>query len=359
MKKALDLAKKGMGYTSPNPLVGAVLVKDGKVIGKGYHRFYGGPHAEVYAIEDAGTEARGATLYVNLEPCSHYGKTPPCALKIIEAGIKRVVVAMEDPNPLVSGKGIKLLKEAGIEVEVGLMEGEARRLNEIFLKYISTDLPFVIIKIAQTLDGYLATGTGDAKWITNREARLYGHKLRHQVDAILVGIGTVLADNPSLTTRLPAGGGRDGIRIVLDSKLRIPPEARIINQDSPAKTIIACGQEVDQNKMLRLQDKKGVEILPLPLNREGRIPLRELLSRFHSDGISSILVEGGSRVNYSFLKSGLVDRVYTFIAPKILGGSDGIPVFTGEGPAKMDGLKRLKNVRCQNLGDNLLIIGDL
>jgi diaminohydroxyphosphoribosylaminopyrimidine deaminase/5-amino-6-(5-phosphoribosylamino)uracil reductase len=357
IKKALELARKGEGYTSPNPLVGAIVVKDGEIIGKGYHQYYGGPHAEVYALDEAGEQAKGATIYVTLEPCSHYGKTPPCSLKIIKSGIKRVVVAMEDPNPLVAGRGIDELKKAGIEVETGILEKEARLLNEAFLKYITSEYPFVYLKTAQTLDGYLATRTGDSQWITNKKARLWGHRLRHRVDAILVGIGTILKDDPALTTRLPGRKGKDSIRIVLDARLETPLDARILNQTSDTSTIIVTGDQIAEGRLAMYSNLEQVEILSLPLNKEGRIPLRELLKKLHVRGISSLLVEGGGRVNYSFLKEGLVDKLYCFIAPVILGGNDGISTFSGKGPDRIVEISKLKEVEYQLLDDNLLLIG--
>ncbi|MFP4015456.1 MAG: bifunctional diaminohydroxyphosphoribosylaminopyrimidine deaminase/5-amino-6-(5-phosphoribosylamino)uracil reductase RibD [Halanaerobiales bacterium] len=359
MKIALELAQKGEGYTSPNPMVGSVVVKDGEIIGQGYHQYYGGPHAEVYALDQAGERAEGATIYVTLEPCSHYGKTPPCSVKVVNSGVKKAVIAMTDPNPLVAGRGIKHLEKAGIEVKVGILEKEAKELNEPFVKFICTDRPFVYLKSAQTLDGFLATRTGDSKWITNEKARLFGHKLRHKVDAILVGIGTVINDDPSLTTRLPDQKGKDSTRIILDARLEIPLEARLINQESEAGTIIVTGEDCDLNRKEELSEKKGVDILTIPLNAQGRIPLDLLLKILHDQCISSILVEGGGRVNYSFLKAGLVDKIYSFIAPKILGGNDGISMYAGEGPSLMSQVKEIKDIQYQILDDNILLIGKL
>lgn len=359
MREALKLAWKGEGYTSPNPLVGAVVVKDGEVVGRGYHRYYGGPHAEVYALDEAGKQAEGATIYVNLEPCSHYGKTPPCSLKIIESGIRQVVIAMEDPNPRVSGRGIKQLQKAGILVKIGLLADEARELNESFIKYITSDYPFVYLKIAQTLDGFLATKTGESKWISNEKARLMGHRLRHKVDAILVGVGTILADNPSLTTRLPDDKGKDSIRIILDSRLETPLDARLLNQDSAARTILVIDEQLNTTRRNLYTNKKNIELLPMALDTKGRIPLKILLNKLHERGIGSILVEGGGRVNYSFLQENLIDKVYAFITPKVLGGNDGIASFTGEGPDSMVEVKKLRNIKYRILGDNILLSGKL
>ncbi len=359
MKKSLSLAKLGEGYTSPNPLVGAVIVKNNKIVGKGYHQNYGGVHAEVNALKDAANKAQHGTLYVNLEPCSHYGKTPPCASAIIKAEIKRVVVAMKDPNPLVAGRGIELLKDAGIEVKIGVLVEEARQLNEAFIKYITTEFPFVYLKTAQTLDGFLATGRGDSKWITNKQAREYGHQLRHKVDAILVGIGTILKDNPRLNTRFSGKEGKDSLRVVLDTKLSIPLEARIINQESTAGTLIVTSEGINNRKNELLEKKENVEILQLPVDRKGKIPLKKLLYFLHNKNISSLLVEGGGSINYSFLTRGLIDKIFTFIAPRILGGNDGVSAYSGSGPETMEFITDLKEVRFQQLGDNMLVTGKL
>lgn len=358
MKKALELARKGEGYTSPNPLVGAVVVKDKKIVGQGYHKFAGGPHAEVYALEEAGDKSKGAALYVNLEPCCHFGKTPPCTQKIIEFGIERVVIAVKDPNSLVAGKGIKELRQAGIKVKTGVMKEKAETLNEIFIKYITTDYPFVYLKAAQTLDGFLATGSGDSQWITNEKSRLQGHHLRHRVDAVLVGINTVINDNPRLTTRLPESPSQDSMRIILDSHLRIPPEADIVNHQSQAKTLIVTGAKVNSSKKNLLKSKEKVEVMTVPLNNEGKIPVKVLLKKLHKREITGILIEGGGRVNHSFLKAGMIDKVYIFIAPKIIGGSDGISVFSGKGVNRMKDVSSLKNVKFKEIDDNVLITGE-
>src|SRR6056297_2782771 len=256
MARAIKLAELGEGSASPNPMVGAVVVNAGEIVGEGYHKHYGGPHAEVIALDQAGEKAKRAVLFVTLEPCSHYGKTPPCAKKIIKSGIKRVVVAMVDPKPEVAGRGIEMLREAGVKVKLGLFEEEAKKINEVFLKYIQTDYPFIILKKAQTLDGYIASSSGDSKWITNSEARLEGHKLRHRSDAIMVGIGTILADNPSLTARLEKKTGIDPLRIVLDPLLEIPLEAKIINQKSDADTLIITSEKFPPAKAAAAQKKK-------------------------------------------------------------------------------------------------------
>jgi len=360
MARALELAKLGEGSTSPNPMVGAVVVKDGKIVGEGYHQKYGGPHAEVFALKAAGEKAIGADIYVSLEPCSHYGKTPPCAQKLINTGIKRAVIAMVDPNPEVAGRGIEMLREAGIEVELGLLKEEAQNLNEIFLKYIKSDYPFVYLKKAQTLDGYIASSSGDSKWITNSAARLEGHKLRHRADAIMVGIGTVIADDPSLTARLESKNGIDPIRIILDPLLEIPLTAKIINQKSTAKTLIITSDNLNnsaaQIKKEKLLKKKQVEILTFETDNTNYFNLKKLLIELRERKISSVLVEGGAKLSHTFLKENLVDKFYYFIAPKIYGGSDGIASFCGEGPKMMSGAVELEILEQKNIDNNILLI---
>jgi diaminohydroxyphosphoribosylaminopyrimidine deaminase/5-amino-6-(5-phosphoribosylamino)uracil reductase len=354
MKKALALAKKGQGYTSPNPMVGAVIVKDGEVKGKGYHQSVGQAHAEVNAIEDAGAQAKGATLYVNLEPCNHTGRTPPCTRKILEAGIKRVVVAMEDPNTIAGG-GCVFLKQRGIEVLTGICENEAKRLNEAFIKYVHTKSPFVLIKCAATLDGRIATRTGDSRWVTGEKARRYVHRLRHAVDAIMVGIGTIHADNPNLTTRLGSKKGSDPIRIVLDTHLSISPDARILKLDSSSDTILITGNSVSEDKKKKIF-KKGVRQIVQPV-KDGQIDLKPLMVRLGAMGITSLLVEGGGRVIASALKSGIADKAFFFYAPKILGGDDGIPICRGPGPQRMKDCIQVKNIRVHRFGDDVMIEG--
>ena len=354
MKMALDLAHKGQGYTSPNPMVGAVVVKDGKVKGSGYHQGIGLAHAEVNAIEDAGAQTKGATLYVNLEPCNHTGRTPPCTRKILEAGIKRVVVAMDDPNTTAGG-GAVFLKEHGIEVLIGVCEEPARKLNEAFVKYVQTKRPFVLLKCAATLDGRIATRSGDSKWVTGEKARKFVHQLRHAVDAILVGVGTIHADDPSLTTRLDSGNGLDPVRVVLDTHLSISPSARILQLDSNSDTILVTSNKVAENKK-RAVEKKGVRLIELPVNNDG-IEMQPLLDRLGKMGFTSLLVEGGSRVIASALSSGIVDKILFFYAPKILGGDDGIPICRGPGPELMKDCIRIKNIRVQRFDDDVMIEG--
>lgn len=352
MEEAIELAKKGRGFASPNPLVGAIVVKDGVILGKGYHERAGLPHAEVIALEEAKERAQGATLYVNLEPCSHYGRTPPCVSLIQERGIERVVAAMEDPNPLVKGRGFFALREAGIEVEVGIMEEEARRLNHIFIHYITKKRPYVYLKGAMTLDGKIATRTGDSKWISNSLSRELAHQLRHRLDAILVGRGTVEKDDPKLTTRLPNGGGSDGARIILDSHLRLSSSRQVFHLSSKSSTLLATISR-DKERALRWK-RRGVEVLFLK-EREGRVDLEDLLQRLGEREITSILVEGGSEVNGSFFEAGLVDTLVLFISPKILSGREATPFTGGRGWDEVKNSLQVKEYRIDQLNEDLLV----
>ncbi|WP_442594709.1 bifunctional diaminohydroxyphosphoribosylaminopyrimidine deaminase/5-amino-6-(5-phosphoribosylamino)uracil reductase RibD [Neobacillus sp. D3-1R] len=332
MKMALDLAATAKGRTNPNPVVGAILVKDGVIVGSGLHRKAGEPHAEVHAFRMAGEHAKGATLYVTLEPCSHFGKTPPCANLVVESEVSRVVVAMQDPNPQVAGRGIELVRKAGIEVEVGILEAEAKLLNERFIHNMLTKTPFVISKVAMTLDGKIATYNGHSKWITGEESRYNVHRLRNEVDAILVGIGTVMADDPQLTTRLESGG-KNPIRIILDSDLRIPVDAKITDC-SVAKTWIVTQKGVNPEKIHALE-QKGIELLYIPKMASG-LDLKELMERLFEKGVTDLLVEGGSEINGSFLREGLINKFFIYMAPKILGGRGSLTPFTGDDVENMD-----------------------
>lgn len=355
MKMALELARKGEGFTSPNPMVGAVLVKDGEVVGKGYHARAGLAHAEIEALREAGEKAKGATLYVNLEPCCHHGRTGPCVEAIVAAQVKRVVLAMVDPNPLVAGKGIARLKAAGVEVAAGVLAEEAARLNEVFIKYITTGLPFVVAKAAVSLDGKIATRLGESQWITGEEARAFGHRLRHRYDAVLVGVNTVLADNPSLTARLPEGRGRDPVRIVLDSSARTPPDARIITQESSAPTIIAVTEEAAEERVTALS-RAGAQIVVTPA-RKGRVDLAWLMKELAAREITSVLIEGGGEVHASALSAGIVDKVVFFIAPKIIGGKEAPGPVGGCGADRLAGAVTLRDVRVSRLGEDILVEG--
>jgi len=356
MRMALELAAEGRGFTSPNPMVGAVIVKDGEVVGRGWHEFAGGPHAEVNAIAEAGEQARGATLYVTLEPCNHYGRTPPCTTAVLAAGISRVVTAMDDPNPKVTGGGNACLRENGVEVVTGILEPEARRLNAFFLKHVRTGRPYVILKCAATLDGKIATQSGDSRWVTGEAARAYVHELRHAVDGIMVGVNTIRADDPRLTTRREHGRSRDPVRIILDTRLTIPEDAKVLQGESVSGTLIVSGQLSDNAQRQRLIDR-GIRILDIPA-KEDRIDLDALMDHLGGMGITSLLVEGGGQLSAGVLRAGVVDRICFFYAPKILGG-DGISLCSGPGPEKMADAIRVANMDVRRFGDDFLIEGDV
>jgi len=354
MKRALRLAEAGRGRTSPNPVVGAVLVKRGKVVGEGYHAKIGGAHAEIIGLHQAGEKARGAVLYLNLEPCTHYGRTPPCVPQIIKAGVKRVVIGMKDPNPVVNGKGIEALKESGLDVKVGVLGKECRRLNEAFCKYILKKEPFVVLKVAATLDGKIATRNGDSKWISGEASRRFVHKLRDEVDGVLVGIGTVLRDDPLLTARMKEG--REPYRIVLDSRLKIPEEAKVF-ENSPLEVILATTGSAPQDKIERLE-KRGVRVLIID-SKEGRVNLRSCLSKLGEIGIMNLLVEGGSRVNGSFLDEGLVDKFLLFLSPKLIGDPQSVGIFGGRGVSNLKEAVGLKEIKTKRMGEDIFVEGYL
>jgi len=354
MKRALHLAEKGRGRTSPNPMVGAVLVKRGKVVGEGYHTRAGEPHAEIVAIKNAGEKAKGATLYLNLEPCTHYGKTPPCAPAVIEAGVRKVVVGIEDPNPLVKGRGVARLKQAGLDVKVGTLEKECRRINEAFCKYIVQHEPFVILKMAATLDGKLATRNGESQWITGETSRRFVHRLRDQVDGVVVGIGTVLKDDPMLTARIR--GGRDPYRIVFDSRLRIPENAKVVDL-SPSKTIVATTEMASQDKIERLR-KKGVRVL-ISDSKSGKVDLKSSLLKLGELGLMSLLVEGGSQINGSFLDEGLIDKIFLFLSPKLIGDPLAPGIFSGEGVLHLRETFFITELKVRRMGEDILLEGYL
>lgn len=335
-------------------MVGAIVIKDGELIGEGYHAKAGEAHAEIVALKQAGEEARGATLYLNLEPCTHYGKTPPCAPQVIASGLKRVVIGMEDPNPLVRGKGIEALRGSGLDVTVGILEKECRRLNEAFCKYIFNREPFVVLKVAATLDGKIATRKGDSKWISGEVSRRFVHKLRDQVDGVLVGIGTVLKDDPLLTARIR--GGRNPYRIILDSRLRIPEGARVIGA-SPSKVIIVSTELAPKDKLGKLE-KQGVQILMID-SREGRIHLKSCLSKLGELGMMTLMVEGGSQVNGSFLDEGLIDKILLFLSPKLMGDHQALGIFSGREIYDLQEAVALKEIKTKRMGDDVLIEGYL
>ena len=353
MKRALELSLKGIGKTNPNPLVGAVIVKDGRIIGEGYHEYFGGPHAEVNAIRNAWEDVEGATIYVTLEPCSHYGKTPPCADLLVEKKFKKVVVSMIDPNPKVAGRGVSILRQNNIEVVTGVLEEEARKTNEIFLKYIQEKKPFCILKTAMTLDGKIATKTGESMWITNEKSRNHVHELRNMVSGIMVGVNTIIKDNPSLTTRLE-GGGTDAVRIIVDSRLRIPLESKILKLKSDKKTIIATTEMADIDKLKKLRSMENVEVVITPA-KESMVDLEFLFDWLGIEGIDSVLVEGGSTLNFSILKKKLADKVIAFIAPKIIGGEEAKMPVGGKGFEHLKDAVLLKDMKVSTFDDDIMI----
>jgi diaminohydroxyphosphoribosylaminopyrimidine deaminase/5-amino-6-(5-phosphoribosylamino)uracil reductase len=333
MQLALELAEKGRGRTSPNPMVGAVLVKDGRVVGRGYHQRAGGPHAEVNAIDNAGERVRGATLYVTLEPCNHFGRTPPCTHKILDAGIRRVVVAMDDPNPGVQGGGNRYLQDHDVDVTTGICENQARTLNEAFITWVTTGKPFVVVKCAATLDGRIATRTGDSRWVTGPAARQFVHRIRHAVDGIMVGVETVKKDDPSLTTRLDGSTGADPTRIILDTHLSTPLASKLLHQASGAPTWVVCAAHAPADRQTALEDT-GARVVTAAIER-GRIDLSALMQQLGKMGITSLLIEGGGTVIGSAFAAGIVNKICFFYAPKILGGDDGVPICRGTGPDSM------------------------
>jgi diaminohydroxyphosphoribosylaminopyrimidine deaminase/5-amino-6-(5-phosphoribosylamino)uracil reductase len=368
MKLALKLAARGAGWVSPNPMVGAVVVKDGQVVGRGYHRRVGLPHAEVEALRAAGAAARGAELYVTLEPCNHEGRTPPCTRAILKAGVSRVIIATRDPNPRVAGGGVEFLRSRGVSVEVGLLEVAARRVNEAWFHWVATGRPWVTVKAACSLDGKIATAGGESQWLTGEAARALGHRLRHQADAIVVGIGTVLADDPQLTTRLPnrktknekrktKNPGKDPIRLVLDSKLRIPLTARLLHLDSPAPTWVATTGQAPPAKRRALADL-GARVLVLP-EAAGRVSLPGLLEFLGAQQVQSLLVEGGAEVLGAFFDQKLVHLFRFFYAPTILGGRAALGVVGGLGVDRLKEARRAQNLEIRRVGEDFLVSGYL
>jgi|SRR3989344_611015 len=350
MEMALELALKGKGFTSPNPLVGALIVKRGKIIGKGFHKKAGEPHAEINALKEAGSRARDGILYATLEPCSHWGKTPPCTEKIVQSGVKEVVIAMKDPNPIING--YEELKLRGIKTRIGILEEEAKRINEPYTKWITTKRPFVVVKAATSLDGKIATKTGDSKYITGNQARKYVHELRSQYDAVMVGSNTVLRDSPQLTVRLTKG--RNPLKIVVDSKLRTPLTANIVKNE-PGKLFIVTSDQASKSKIKQFQ-QKGVNVLAFK-TKKGKVDLDEVMKELGKREISSILVEGGAELNAEAIRSKIVDKVLFFIAPKFIG--EGITALGDLGIKKVDRSIKVKNLTYKKLGKDMLIEGYL
>ena len=363
MSRALQIAERGRGRTSPNPMVGAVLVKDGQIVGEGFHPRAGEPHAEIFALRQAGETAGGATLYVTLEPCCHFGRTPPCTRALVAAGVAEVHMAMLDPNPLVAGKGRAELEAVGIRTVVGEHEGESRSLNEVFVHWITTKIPFVIAKFAMSLDGKMATRTGESRWITGPDARRYTHQLRDQVDAILVGANTVLADDPLLTTRLEEVDVHHPLRVILDSRGRVPLTARVFHPSLPGKTLVATTEMMPEDRHRALVDR-GVEVLVLPKEslpgqspENGRVSLLALLETLSEREISSLLVEGGTTIFGAFFDQGPVDKVLAFVAPVIIGGEEAPTAVGGMGVDPIVDALRLDRLWVERLGSDLLIGG--
>ncbi len=353
MRRAIELADRGCGFVNPNPLVGAVIVKDGKVIGEGWHERYGQWHAERNALLTAKEDTAGATMYVTLEPCCHYGKTPPCTEAIIEHKIAKVVVGIADPNPLVAGKGMTLLREAGIEVICGVEEERIREQNKIFLKYIETGMPWVALKTASTLDGKIAAYTGDSKWITGEESRAKVQEIRARLMAVMVGIGTVLADDPLLNCRIVDREVRQPIRIIVDSNARLPLNSRIVQTATVYRTIVAHTRFAAEEQLQQLREH-GVETL-LCNEEEGLVRVEDLCRKLGKSGIDSVLLEGGGSLNFSFLNKGLVDEIYAFIAPKIIGGMNAKTAVEGEGFSRMADAIDLKITDVLNAGQDILL----
>ncbi|WP_079477874.1 bifunctional diaminohydroxyphosphoribosylaminopyrimidine deaminase/5-amino-6-(5-phosphoribosylamino)uracil reductase RibD [Halobacillus salinus] len=351
MALAIQMAKETVGQTSPNPAVAAIVVRDNQIVGMGVHVKAGEPHAEVHALSMAGEKAKGAEIYVTLEPCSHYGKTPPCSKAVIDAGIKRVIIASHDPNPKVAGKGVEWMKSEGLEVQEGVLKQEADALNETFFHYIEKKEPYVRLKIAMSLDGKIATASGESQWITGEAARLDGHAYRHQSDAILVGINTVLEDNPSLTTRIE-GGGNHPVRVVLDTHLKTPPSSKLIQQQE-APTWIFVGSEVEEHKKEALSAYPHVSIIEQP---DSPLDVQEVLAYLGEQNITSLLVEGGGTVADAFVRAGKVDEVITYMAPKLIGGKEALTPVSGEGIRKLSEAAQFEFISTEQMGEDIKIV---
>ncbi len=354
LRRAISLAKKGLGWVNPNPLVGAVIVKNGRIIGEGYHAYYGGPHAEINAIENATESVKGAILYATMEPCSHQGKTPPCTDAIIKNGIRKVVVGMKDPNPLVNGKGLKILADAGIIVKAGIEEAAVLRMNELFVKYIVTGKPFCTLKTAMTLDGKIATVENASKWISCEDSRRYVHELRQQYSAVMVGINTVLYDDPLLNTRRIRKKNKDPLKVIVDSSGKIPMEAKVLKMN-PQLVVLATTDKMNMKKKRDLE-RLGVQVLICP-QKEEKVDLGSLMFSLGNMGIDSVLLEGGSTIVFSALINGIVDKVVSFIAPKIIGGADAPSPVGGKGLPSMEDAIGINNWTYRKVGSDILVEG--
>jgi diaminohydroxyphosphoribosylaminopyrimidine deaminase/5-amino-6-(5-phosphoribosylamino)uracil reductase len=356
MRRALELAERAAGLTSPNPMVGAVVVCDGVIVGEGFHAAAGGPHAEIEALAVAGPRARGAALYLTLEPCVHHGRTPPCVPVLVEAGLQRVVVATPDPNPLVNGRGIEALRRSGIAVEVGAFGDEARALNRTFFTWVRERRPHVTLKAAMTLDGKIADAHGNARWISGEAARAETHRLRSRSDAIVVGIGTALADDPALTVRVGAPWPREPYRVVVDSAARLPVDARLMHAGTPSRAVIAVGPAAPGAHTGALRNA-GATVVECP-EHDGRLDVAFLLEWLAKRDVTAVLLEGGGELNAAFVDAGLVDRVVLFVAPALLGGRSALTPVEGAGRALKEAI-RLTGVACRRLGDDVVIEGDV
>ena len=354
MRRALKLAAYGAGRVSPNPMVGCVIVKDGRVIGEGWHEYCGGLHAERNALARCAEDPTGAKLYVTLEPCCHWGRTPPCTDAILEHRIGRVFIGCLDPNPLVAGRGVQILRGAGIPVETGVCEDECRRVNEVFFHFITHKTPFVVLKYAMTLDGKTASRTGDSRWVTSKAARAHVHKTRNRLTGILVGVGTVLSDDPVLTCRI--AGGHSPVRIICDSQARIPLDSQIMRTAREVPTIIAVTGWSDRAAAL---ERAGAQILMCAVDAQGRVSLPDLMRQLGARQIDSVLLEGGSALAFSALDAGIVNKVQAYIAPKLIGGAAAKTPAGGEGFAKMADALPLRNLTVTPLGEDWLLEGDL
>lgn len=354
MKRALDLAALGHGMVSPNPVVGAVFVRDGKVIGEGFHKKLGGPHAEIEALA-AAKDVKGATLYVTLEPCSHKGRTPPCTQALVSSGVARVIIPHLDPNPQVAGRGVKALRKAGIQVDIGLMDQEACRVNAPFLTFHKLHRPFMILKWAMTIDGRIAAMTGESRWISNSQSREYVHEIRSNVDAVMVGIGTILQDNPMLNVRMKNYEKRQPRRIIVDGNLRIPVRANVLTATAPEDSIIATSDFAPPHKVQRLRDA-GHHVVVMR-GRRGLLDMKQLIENLKDFEIQSVLCEGGSTMHGSIVKSGMVDRVISFVAPKIIGGDEGKSPIMGWGLPNMTEALQLEDVDIRQFGTDVCIDG--